>query len=109
MKSLNEVIQQLKNIGEFNADDNYTLPELKERLKKFQRTRHLIIWSDHSCILNHGHLLLTVNTLYDPAMYFTPVELKLKTGKDIDIETQVQKPQVYIMARCKDTLTDQLC
>lgn len=104
-----QVIQQLKFLGEYDDNDDLTLGELKKKLQKFERTRHLLAWSDHSCILNHGHLLLTVNVMYDPAFYFTREELKLKTGKDIDIETLVQKPQVYIMGRCSDQVADQLC
>ena len=53
--------------------------------------------------MNHGHILLTVNAIYDPAFYFTSEEIG---GKDV--QELVEKPQMYLMARCRDTLEDQL-
>lgn len=34
-----------------------------------------MIWSDHSSIMNHGHIILTANAIYDPAFYYTSSEL----------------------------------
>ena len=48
--------------------------------------------------MNHGHILLTVNAIYDPAFYFTSEELN---GLD-------EEPQIYLLARCRDTTEDQL-
>ena len=62
-----------------------------------------MIWSHHSSVMNHGHILLTANAIYDPAFYFTSAELH---GKDV--QELVEKPHVYIMARCRDTTEDQL-
>lgn len=53
--------------------------------------------------MNHGHILLTVNAIYDAAFYFTSEEIG---GKDV--HELVEKPQMYLMARCRDTLEDQL-
>ena len=62
-----------------------------------------MIWSDHSSVMNHGHILLTVNTIYDPAFYYTSQELG-----DKDVQEMVEKPQIYLMARSGDTIEDQL-
>ena len=55
-----QVTKQLKFLGEYNHAEEYTVDQLKEKLKEVERARHLIAWSDHSCIMNHGHLLSTV-------------------------------------------------
>ena len=102
-----QIIERLKSLGEYSAEDD--IRREREKLVKIERTRHILCWSDHSCVLNHGHLLLTVNVMYDPAFYLTREEIRAKTGKDIEIETLVQKPEVYIMARCTDQHVDQLC
>lgn len=48
-------------------------------------TRHLMVWSDHASILNNGHLLLTVKTLYNPKVFFTDEEME-RTGRKVIIE-----------------------
>ena len=44
-------------------------------LRNWERTRHLIFWSDHSSLMNHGQIILTVNAIYDAAFFFTSEEL----------------------------------
>ena len=53
--------------------------------------------------MNHGHILLTVNAIYDPAFYFTSEELN-----GLDVQELVEKPQIFLLARCRDTTEDQL-
>ena len=64
---------RLKEIGEFKdkPDSGMTREELVSSLKHWKRSQHLMIWSDHSSVMNHGNILLTVNTIYDPAFYHT--------------------------------------
>ena len=64
---------RLKEIGEFKdkPDSGMTREELVSSLKHRKRSQHLMIWSDHSSVMNHGHILLTVNTIYDPAFCHT--------------------------------------
>ena len=104
-----EVIDKLRNLGEYNDDEELTINEMKEKLISLTRKRHLIVWADHSSLMNHGHILLTVNCLYDPAFFYTAEEIKSRTRKDLDPESIVQEPHVYILARCRDTVVDQLC
>ena len=105
----NEIIKRLEDLGEYDVNEDLTVLELTEKLRRYERTRHMIMWSDHSSIMNHGHLLLTVNFLYDTAFFLSREELKSAKGIDIDIEKVVQRPQVYILGRCSDKLVDQLC
>ena len=76
-----------------------TRQELVKFLQYWERTWHLIFWSDHSSIMKHGHILLTVNAIYDPAFSFASEELG-----GTDLLEMVEKPQIYLMASCRDTL-----
>ena len=53
--------------------------------------------------MNHAHPLLTVSEIYDPAFYYTSEELRGKNVQEL-----VQKPHIYIMAKCRDAVEDQL-
>ena len=65
-----------------------------------ERKRHLMVWGDNSTLLNHGHLLLTVNSVYDEALYYINEEMKPKGRGNIDVQFVVERPQVYILRRC---------
>ena len=76
------------------------LSDLKERLKKFERTRNLQLWHDGSCITNHGHILFCIKVLYDRAVFYTSLEYydKFKTKKDV--QRLVETPELYMIGRC---------
>ena len=78
-----------------------TIFEMKEKLKKFERSRNFQIWHDASVIANHGHILFCINILFDPAVFYTQVEYMHKTGEDVDIQSLVETPELYIVGRCK--------
>ena len=50
-------------------------------LKRFQRQVHLACWHDGSTVNNHAHLLIMIMTLYDPAIFYSNDEYRLKTGE----------------------------
>ena len=81
---------------------------MRKKLKKMERTRHLQIWHDHSTLANHGHILFMVSCLYDPAVHLTNLEYKLETGEEVDVQTEVEKPEIYIVGRCRSSDTEQL-
>ena len=59
--SREQVIAGLKNINEFEIDDeNSSLEELLKKLVKYERTRSFSLWHDGSTLSNHGHLLKMV-------------------------------------------------
>ena len=37
------------------------------------------MWHDHSEIANHGHLLVVISAIYDPAFYYTNSEMEEKS------------------------------
>ena len=96
-----DIIKELDRINELK--DELLSKEttcLKEIFKKFNRTRHLQFWHDGSCISNHSHLLLAVNIVYDPAIFYTNEEFCASNGKQIDIQSEIESPFVYLVARC---------
>ena len=52
-------------------------------------------------IANHGHILFCVNILYDPAVFYTSKEYKILHGDDVNIQSQIEIPELYIIGRCK--------
>lgn len=97
--SILNIIEYLKSINEFVVTDcNDTL---RQKFLNFTTTRHLQMWHDASCLSNHGFILFTVNALYDPAVYYSDTEYKQITGKTINIQSEVEKPQLHIIGRCR--------
>jgi hypothetical protein len=97
----------LKAINEYNEGES--LESMQNRLKDIERTRHIKIWHDLSTIANHGHLVFMVSSLYDPAMHYTNAEYQNLTGwKKVDVQTKVESPEVYIVARSGSSDVEQL-
>ena len=57
-------------------------------------------WHDGSSLANHGHLMIMVSLLYDPAMYYTDEEYEAISGKRINLQSIIERPNLYILARC---------
>ena len=98
-----DVIEYLMSINEdiCNVDDD--VEELKDRLKYFQRRRHLMMWHDGATICNHGHILFTCSEVYDKAIHLTDQEALHKYGRKVDVQETIEKPEIYMFARCPGT------
>ena len=104
-----QVYNRLAQLGEStNFSDTSNLSDAKEYLKYIERTRHLMLWADNSTLLNHGYLLLTVNVVYDEAFFFTDKEMEEQGKGNIDVQSLVERPHVYILARCGSSEAEQL-
>ena len=80
---LESVITSLKEINEYHDGGNED--EMRARLKKFERTRHIKMWYDLSTVANHSHLVFMVSCLYDPEIHYTNEEcLKMTNIKEDD-------------------------
>ena len=44
---------------------------MNERLMNMERTWHLNVWHDASTLDNHGHIVITINTIYDKPVFLT--------------------------------------
>ena len=106
--SADAVVQRLKAINEYEENKNLNPIQLKALLKSYENCRHLLMWHDNSTVANYGHLACLVSVLYDPAVFLTNAEYTAKTGKTVDIQTQVEKPEVHFIARCKSSEEEQL-
>ena len=104
--SIEEVNVTLQSLGELAPvmSNRYAL------LKQLQRSRTLVLWHDHSTILGSGYLLMTIHTLYDPAVFLQTVEYERFTGKNCakSIQDVVEEPELYILCMSSSSLSDQL-
>ena len=64
----NAVKDRLRELNEFDSTSSIEI--LCDRLKKYERTRNIILWHDAS-LANHGHLVFMVHTLYDSTFHLT--------------------------------------
>ena len=81
--------------------------ELRERLKQISRQRFFKVWHDHATIAGHGHFLVLMSCVYDPAFYYTSDEMKAMKGIDIDVPTLVESPEIHILGRSGSSLVNQ--
>jgi hypothetical protein len=69
-----QLLEKLKTIGYPNCDETTSHNELCQALKNSECSRSLTMWHDHATILKRGVIMVTVHTLYDPAVFFTDKE-----------------------------------
>ena len=60
-----QITERLKVLGDDKINPEDTPGQRRERLMRFERTRHLMVWGDGSTILNHGHLLCLIQCVYE--------------------------------------------
>ena len=70
--------------------------------------RYLSVWADHSTLLSHGYLVLTVQPIWSPTTYLTDKEFFEITGKHINVQEVVEKPRLYIFAKSQDSILEKL-
>ena len=79
--SRDDILKEFERIKEHIPSlNNLSLESLSQKLKAIQRTRHFGFWHDGSTLSNHGHLLMMIVVMYDPAIFYTSQEYKEKTG-----------------------------
>ena len=110
---LNMTREQIKNRfldihDEALANSDLTDNVLRLKLMETERTRYLKQWADNSTILNHGHFLMMVSSIYDEAFFFTSKELEQHGRPGIDVQQIVERPHVYILGRCSSSEIEQL-
>ena len=80
----------------------------RDCLIQASRTRYIKVWHDHSDIAGHGHLLVLVGAIYDPALYFTDKEL-LERGKKVDVQSLVEYPYIHMLGRTNRSSMSSVC
>lgn len=103
----NKIIARLQEFhGEFESDES--TERLRDRLISFSRQCHIKMWHDHSSISGHGHFLVLISAIYDPAIYYTPEEMEATTGRKVDVQSLVELPEIHIIGRSTSSIEDQL-
>ena len=101
-----QLLNRLEVLGELKENENQD--EMKKRLMSLETTRNLMAWLDNSTVANHGHLLCLITCLYDPAVFYTSKEYKAITGKDVDTQKEIEKPEVHFITQCSSADEEQL-
>ena len=73
--------------------------EMIQAVSLHQRTRSIQLWHDGSSIIIHSYMLFMVSFMYDTAVYIT--ESELPAGDNTDLQATIEKPHLYIIARCR--------
>ena len=102
------VIARLKELNEFDEKANLSVEQLRSKLLHFERNKHFMMWHDNSTVANHGFLVCLTSVMYDPALFLTNDEYHQKTGKEVDVQTMVKKPEVHFVARCRSSEEEQM-
>ena len=92
-------MDELKKIHELEDHELHENDEhMREKLKKYQRTRNLIFWHDGSPLSSHSNILITVACLYDTAVFYTDEEHYEMIGIKCNVQAFVEKRFLHILA-----------
>ena len=86
---------------------NAHIDELRSLLVRYQRQRSLVIWHDHATVLNSGFIMVTVHILYDDAVVLTNEEYHQEHHRNVDIQSQIEQPEIYMLALGSPSIEDQ--
>ena len=62
-----------------------------------------MMWHDGATICNNSHVLFTCCEAYDKAIHLTDKEALQKYGRKVDVQETIEKPEIYMLARCPGT------
>lgn len=79
---------------------------MRQTLRQSERTRTIALWHDHSTLLSHGYVLVTIKIVYDQAVFITNSEL-LQRSTVRDIQSYTEEPEVHILALSSSSIEDQ--
>ena len=102
--SSTELMNEFRRIHEFSQyDTNMSKKDIIIKLKHLQHTRHLMCWHDGATLAGHDYILMTFSELYNPAVRYCDHEFLAEFKKDIHVQPHIQKPVLYLIARCPAT------
>ncbi|KAI8494605.1 hypothetical protein Bbelb_278310 [Branchiostoma belcheri] len=103
-----QIEQRLKELGEYEQHKGETEEAMRLHLQSIEGTRYLMYWEDGAALANHGYILYLVATMYDPAIHLTDEEYHQKFNLRISVQSKVEQPQIYLIARRSSSDADQL-
>ena len=92
---------------DFPIEANAQADQLRHLVAKYQRQRSLVIWHDHATVLNSGFIMVTVRILYDHAVFFTNEEYQQKYHQNIDVQSEIEQPEIHMLALSSSSIEDQ--
>ena len=105
---LEQIELRLTQMGEHN-EKHLSESELREKLTVLSSKLYLQVWHDHSTVAGHLYLLVIVTPIYDEAFYYTDIEMKRITGVKMNVQTQVERPEIHIIGRSGVALLTNCC
>ena len=100
LKFTKEVIEKLLENGKLNESEELpSWEELLKKLKQLERTR-FAYWHDSSSLNNRSHLLVPLNVMCDTTCFVTDDEYYLRYKRQINVQTAVGKPHLFILVCC---------
>ena len=97
---------RLQAIGEL-VDNHSSFNDLCQLAAKHQRARTLCAWHDHATILGRGFIMITIHVIFDKAVFLTSTEYKEATGEEVNVQAEVEQPEVYLLAMGTSSIEDQ--
>ena len=102
-----EIKERLQNKN-VQVSSNISPVDLRKQLAQSQRTRSLVVWHDHAIILGTGFIMITINTIYDTAVFLTAEEYEKKCGHSTaNIQSIIEQPYIYMLAAGSPSADDQ--
>ncbi|XP_078617060.1 uncharacterized protein LOC144885158 [Branchiostoma floridae x Branchiostoma japonicum] len=99
--------QRLMELGGYTEEED-TEEAMRQELQRKESTRYLMYWEDGATLANHGYILYLVATIYDAAIHLTDIEYRQKYHLNISVQSKVEQPQIYIIARSSSSDAEQL-
>ena len=102
-----ELKEKLTKFGHSNGDSTHN--ELCETVSNLEHSRTLAMWHDHATILKRGVIMITVHTLYDPAVFLTDSEYQAQNQlpQAVCVQSEVEQPEIYMLSLGSSSVEDQ--
>ena len=97
--TLMQLLQKHKYLSQ-EAKKKHTITHLKQKLKKYERTRYLMFWHDGSTVSKHSHIMMMVSCMYDDVAFLIDDEFETQNGHRLNIQPLIEKPFIYMLVRC---------
>ena len=101
-----QLVEACSRLGT-SIEVNAHVDELRSLLVRYQRQRSLVIWHIHATVLNSGFIMVTVHILYDDAVFWTNEEYHQEHHQNVDIQSQIEQPEIYMLALGSPSIEDQ--
>ena len=97
--TLMQLLQKRKYLSQ-EAGKEHTITHLKEKLKKYERTRCIMVWHDGSMISKHSHIMMMVSCMCDDVAFLTDDEFEAQNDHRVNVQPLIEKPFIYTLLRC---------